>query len=256
MKSRWIFIVLASLLSCPALAWADEYVTEIDLTTFGESRPKEKPSVWEDIHLQAVGLCDDGADRRFYISGMLGPSFAEVTASNPPESITSHGTVLAAGGAMGMAFERTNGRLRVETEGMGRSTYFGPFESVAPGLSIGLLAASNWSVMENVWRDFMLTDRFGIYGGGGIGAGGYRVGVGAKGLGVDTSFYVPKALSAFAWQAGGGWIYQVTDRLTFDVGYRYFQINPIAIEDGTAGFAASELMFSLRLYEPFRRWTH
>lgn len=46
-----------------------------------------------------------------------------------------------------------------------------------------------------------------------------------------------------------------SDRLTFDIGYRYYQIDSILIQDIVpAQFAASELMFGLRLYEPFRRW--
>jgi hypothetical protein len=43
--------------------------------------------------------------------------------------------------------------------------------------------------------------------------------------------------------------------LTFDVGYRYFHINTISqagVEPNQ--FSASELMFTLRLYEPFRGW--
>jgi len=81
-------------------------------------------------------------------------------------SFNTHNTILAAGGAIGMAFERRNGQLRIETEGMGRNSYFGPVMSVPDG-TIGLITASNWSVMENIWRDFMFNDRFGIYGGGG-----------------------------------------------------------------------------------------
>ena len=60
-----------------------------------------------------------------------------------------------------------------------------------------------------------------------------------------------------AWQVGGGLLWEITERLTFDVGYRYFQIDTIdqmaAVEPNQ--FNASELMFTLRLYEPFRRWT-
>ncbi len=57
--------------------------------------------------------------------------------------------------------------------------------------------------------------------------------------------------AAFAWQAGGGVIWEVTERLTFDVGYRFFQTDVIEQAD-TTQFQASELMFTLRLYEPFR----
>ena len=66
---------------------------------------------------------------------------------------------------------------------------------------------------------------------------------------------VPPA-AGFAWQAGGGVLWQVSDRLTFDAGYRFFQINTMQQTDYVFPnqFAASELMFTLRLYEPFRNW--
>lgn len=49
----------------------------------------------------------------------------------------------------------------------------------------------------------------------------------------------------------------MSDRLTFDVGYRYFQIDTIQQTRGVIPnqFTANELMFSLRLYEPFRNWS-
>jgi len=66
------------------------------------------------------------------------------------------------------------------------------------------------------------------------------------------------ANSAFAWQFGGGLIYEITERLTFDVGYRYFQIDKTNLTPSESPiqtqFSASELMFTLRFYEPFRGW--
>jgi len=170
--------------------------------------------------------------------------------NSPAEStLLSEDTLFAAGGAIGIAFERRNGRLRVETEGMGRSTYDAEFLATpTPGDTT--ILTNNWSVMENVWRDFMLTERFGVYGGGGIGAGGYILGEQFQG---ETLYAEPAA--SFAWQFGGGLLWEVTNRLTFDVGYRYFHINTIqqaGVEPNQ--FSASELMFTLRLYEPFRGW--
>ncbi|MFM8893700.1 MAG: outer membrane protein [Planctomycetia bacterium] len=257
MLRRWAYLVVVSSLvlpvALPGVARAESLGKEFDLESFGEDGREPRPSVWEGMPLQDVSRGDGVADRRFYISGMLGPSFANFGANSAPQAVSTDDTLLAAGGAIGIALERRNGRLRIETEGMGRSTYFGPAESFG-GLTVGLLTASNWSVMESVWRDVMLTDRFGVYGGGGIGAGGYRWGVGTRGWANEAEYY-PKPASAFAWQAGGGLIYEFTDRLTLDVGYRYFQISPVPIQGTDLNFSASELLFSLRLYEPFRRWT-
>jgi opacity protein-like surface antigen len=230
-----------------AAVWADELGTEVDLTTFG--REAAKPvSVWDDLPLEDVGRRLGTAPRRFYLSGMIGPSFAQVT-SPAGADLLSEDTLFNAGGAIGVAFERRNGRLRIETEGMGRSTYDAEF-LVTPSPGDTTILTNNWSVMENVWRDLMLTDRFGVYGGGGIGAGGYILGEQFQG---ETLYVEPAA--NFAWQFGGGLLWEVTERLAFDVGYRYFQIDAITQVGAEPNqFSASELMFTLRLYEPFRNW--
>jgi opacity protein-like surface antigen len=75
-------------------------------------------------------------------------------------------------------------------------------------------------------------------------------------------------VATFAWQVGGGGIWAINDRITFDVGYRFYSLQPsdttIFVSDGFVreplgssqhGFSASELMLSLRIYDPFRRWT-
>lgn len=243
-----------------ARAWG--FGPPIDLTVF-DTPPAGQVSVRDDVAVEPVGLRAaelDGPARRFYITGMLGPSFQSLSVADESESTTVHDGPLAAGAAVGLAFERANGRLRIETEGMGRGTAFGELGSIGP-VTIGLQTASTWSVMENIWRDVMLTDRLGLYGGGGIGAGGYRAGVGIRTPTGSLAFYEPAA-AAFAWQAGGGIIYEITERLTFDISYRYFQINSItypAVSIGPFGgvssvFGASELMFGLRLYEPLQRW--
>jgi opacity protein-like surface antigen len=228
-------------------AQADDLGTEIDLTTFGREVTAES-SVWDDSPIEDVAWRFGDAPRRVYLSGMIGPSMAQVTSPNDP-SLASDETLFAAGGALGVAFERTNGQLRLEVEGMGRSTYDALFNS-APTTGDTTILTNNWSAMTNAWRDFMVNDRFGVYGGGGIGAGGYILG---EQIGGDTAYADPGA--NFAWQVGGGLLWEINTRLTFDVGYRYFQINTIT-QPGVLPnqFAASELMFTLRLYEPFRSW--
>jgi len=168
---RGVLVATASL-SLAAMR-ADEFGTGIDLTSFGREAA-QPASVWDDLPLQDVGRRFDTAPRRVYVSAMLGPSFAQVN-SPATSTLLSEDTLLAAGGAIGIAFERHNGRLRLETEAMGRGTYDAEFLATpAPGDTT--ILTNNWSVMENVWRDYMLTDRFGVYGGGGIGAGGYILG--------------------------------------------------------------------------------
>lgn len=248
--NREIFgVVMAALVVSMGASRAATLDDEIDLTTFGEQQ-SQQASVWGDESpIQEVAQRFGEVDRRFYLSAMIGPSFSQVETwiSVLPGSEVLDDNLFAAGGALGVALDRRRGQLRLEIEGMGRDT----FVSAQGGTAF---ARSNWSVMGNAWRDFMLTDRFGAYGGGGLGAGGYQLGGGASGA--STVYF--DASSAFAWQFGGGLIYEITERLTFDVGYRYFQIgkttvtpNPFPFQAQTQ-FSTSELMFTLRFYEPFR----
>lgn len=113
--------------------------------------------------------------------------------------------------------------------------------------------------MTNLWRDYSLTKRLGVYGGGGIGGGGYRLAV-TDPLAIVAGSSVA---SEFAWQAGGGVTCRFGPRVTLDLGYRFFEIGtastPLLLGDGspagtyTSAFSASELLLSVRIYEPFRQ---
>ena len=241
---RMIALGVVALLASSSVTRGEAPYSEIDLTSFGEVQTwvNDGETPFEEVACHSGHPC-----RRFYITGMLGPSFANFGSPVIPQLDTTD-SLLAAGVSVGVSLERQRGRLRLEVEGMGRDTYVGPF-SFDPQFKT--IVANNWSVITNVWRDFMLTERFGLYGGGGIGAGGYRLGETSD---FGNQYFDPTA--AFAWQAGGGLIYEVNDRLTFDVGYRYYQIDVIQQSPNVVPnqFASSEVMFGLRLFEPFRRW--
>ncbi|MEI6238807.1 MAG: hypothetical protein WCR51_00310 [Planctomycetia bacterium] len=211
------------------------------------------------------GVISDRPARQFYLSSIIGGSFLVATADNTPSSI------LTAGGAMGIAFDRPNGRLRIEAEGRYRDpieqTYIG-FNRETPrvGLAapgpvppkpelIGTMQARStggWSAMANVWRDFELTDRFDAYGGGGIGGAGFETSFQQ----IDAAEPAPvvyKYLTEYAWQTGVGAIWNVNDRVAVDVSYRLFGLGwSITANDLAYGFLRSEVLLSLRVYEPFR----
>ena len=220
---------------------------------------------------QAAGCCGDlDADhpsRRFYITGIIGASFGTLqsgginTAGNFPNTGRATDSLLTAGFAGGMAFDRATGLLRLEVEGRGRDALQGStnsFEPPTPTYFSSVRAADGWSVMANAWRDWYLTQRLGFYGGGGIGAGGYRLTV-SDGI---VSGY--GHVGGFAWQVGTGTTYRLTERTTIDLGYRFFDTVSDSLpltEIGSGGapagsyvsnFYASELLLSVRIYEPFR----
>jgi opacity protein-like surface antigen len=239
---------IAATFSYGWVANAEDIGPSIDLTSF-DQEAFDNAAEADDLPLHEVAQRMARSPRRIYLSGMIGPSFANV--SSPIDTtLSSDDTLFNAGGALGIAFERPRGLLRLELEGMGRDTYHAPFNNTPTAANYTVLT-NNWSVMQNVWRDVQLTERFGIYGGGGIGAGGYILGEQ-----LDTEVRYADPGSSFAWQFGGGLLWNISDRLTFDVGYRYFAIDTIqqASYVWPNRFEASELMFSLRLFEPFRSW--
>lgn len=203
---------------------------------------------------------------RPYASGIVGGSFASLASGGintgggipTPNTGVATDNLFTAGGALGAAVDRENGLLRLEVEGRGRDAFLGQTGSVFDPFQYDVAAKDGWSVTANAWRDVMLRERFGLYAGGGIGGGGYRL------LAADNVATASGPVGGFAWQAGGGLIWEVTDRMTLDLGYRWFAIDtlsaPLALTDGTptgnftSSFGASELLLTVRVYEPFRRW--
>ena len=198
--------------------------------------------------IEPVGLVrgDDGATRRFYLAPIIGSSWGQLL--TPEQSFGNNG-LFTAGGAAGVAVTRPLGQVRFDVEGRYRDAING-----TAGI-VNIAATDNWSTLANIWRDFGITDTLGVYGGGGIGAGGYRFLYNAEGNNFANS-----QNTAFAWQIGGGVIYAVSDRVTLDLGYRYYSVDPFsACQCGGVGeirnqFVSNELLLAVRIYEPFRRW--
>jgi opacity protein-like surface antigen len=239
--------LILGMLAVTGLAKADNSFSEIDLTNF-----QDIPSIIDacDAPIQNVGYSNGQNSRRFYITGLWGTSAASLDNVTPPGFNTS-ANIFTAGIAGGVSLERERGRLRLEAEWLQRDFYRDNVSGI-PGGSIR--ATENWSVLANVWRDFMITERIGCYGGGGIGGGGLTDFIEQGGL--RTS---PIKSSSFAWQAGGGLLYEVTDQVTFDVSYRWYQVHslsgPSALSAANVDnyrYGASQVMFSLRMFEPLR----
>ena len=248
----------------------------IDLAALDDVVAARQPaaSAWDDVSVQPVATMRDD-EPRFYVTGLLGESFA--TLADPTyrdllERGAINRSVLTAGGAAGLAFERDNGRLRVEVEGRGRDDVTARFnQTLPPSLTAAFnwAAADGWSAMFNVWRDYSVSEQVDLYLGGGVGGGGYRYSL-AGDLGVPGfgfGFASNAQIASFAWQAGGGVIWNVSERVAFDIGYRFFALDtadttvggtfngfPIGSITVPQQFTASELLFGLRIYEPFRRW--
>ena len=241
--------LILGVLALTGVAKADNSFSEIDLTSF-----QDIPSIIDacDVPIENVSCSTRPNCRRFYITGLWGVSAATLDNLTPTRGFDTSANIFTAGIAGGVSLERERGRLRLEAEWLQRDFYRGAINAT-PGAS--LVTSKNWSVLANVWRDFMVTEKFGCYGGGGIGGGGIT-GFGEFDRVPATDSFTS---SAFAWQAGGGLIYEVTDQVTFDVSYRWYQVNglsspPRIIPGPTLDYryGASQVMFSLRMFEPLR----
>jgi opacity protein-like surface antigen len=202
-------------------------------------------------------------ENRFYLAPIVGASWGTLLDDETDPIVNQ--SLFTAGGAGGVAFARERGQLRLEFEGRYRDG-FGVSQTDGP-LSASLQVIDNWSAMANLWRDFSVSERVGIYGGGGIGAGGYGFDYNVSVASTNDSIIGSNRITAFAWQVGGGVLYALNERITLDLGYRFYSVGLgdstlTIIENGTplfsdsisTAFAASELLLSVRIYEPFRRW--
>ncbi len=222
--------------------------------------------------LLPVALFDEAAPRQFYVSGILAASFDTLLNGVSPASLnwappSIQQTAFSAGGALGVALNRPNGLLRFEFEGRGRDNISEILALDAANYAT-LSVSDGWSAMANMWRDLFFTKNFGAYAGGGIGGGGYRSTYsGALPIAGYPAINGSSHTSSFAWQAGCGVVYAVNSRLTLDLGYRFYALEPKQTDlylSGTAAsppvllgttentFSASELLLSIRIYEPFR----
>jgi len=277
--STSIFAAICMLVgSFPAMA--EDPGAPIDLSSFsGDVSSRADAVAAEDV--VPVSLSDDPASSRFYVAGIVGASFATLTTGGSFEAIP--GAVFSpigsvtdpmfnGGGAVGMAFAKPSGQLRMELEGRDRGAMSGPTSLDVSGGTIldrpmTTTASGVWSFMTNFWRDYDVTDSLGLYAGGGIGIGGYQYQT--RSLDPELVTNGANTINSFAWQAGTGVTYQITSRVTFDVGYRFFSIGNgstplltsansgggapyLFLGDSISAFTASELLLSVRIYEPFR----
>lgn len=210
----------------------------------------------------------DGSDEksyRVYGSKLLGTTIStfRTTASTPhtaPHTSSSTGSVGTAAYAGGVSFDRPYGAMRLECEGALREIYDAPTTSDS-SQTIHVRAADNWSVLANAWRDVALSERVGVYAGGGVGGGGFRLTETAANGAV--AYWQP---SLFAWQAGGGATWQYNSLVTLDASYRFLafgsatstlmQPNGIASGLVSSTMTANEILLMIRVNEPWRLAEH
>ena len=262
-------------------AGADELGTPIDLSSFSDmdSVLDESANTFDAEATPIVPVDSKGHATwiRPYVTGIVGASFGTINAGGSGGIGTTqiqavgsvNDTMFNGGGAIGMALTRPSGLLRMEVEGRARGPMNGETVldakngTLFPAYPLEVNVTNGWSAMTNFWRDYFFTDRFGVYGGGGFGVGGYQYSMQGP-TGRNIPLRGSSVVNTFAWQVGTGVTYQLSDRITFDTGYRFFAMTPGAtplsvlgqewLGSYTSAFSASELLISVRIYEPFRNW--
>jgi opacity protein-like surface antigen len=284
------FLVAMLVGTCCAVGFGDsvhpELGEEIDLSNFSgmASVLDESEQALDGDGVQIVPVDYDDYEPwiRGYVTGIVGGSFGTINAGGSTlfagtsqlKTVGSvNETIVNGGGAVGMALSRPSGLLRMEVEGRARGPMHGQtaLEVQGQGSSqlmypLNVTVTNGWSAMTNFWRDYSVTNSFGVYGGGGFGVGGYQYSM--QPAAVGTPIAGSSVVNTFAWQVGTGITYKISDRITFDTGYRFFEMSPgstpLALTSGgrallplgsyTSVFNASELLLSIRIYEPFRNW--
>jgi opacity protein-like surface antigen len=283
-------LVALFMAACSAVTFADAVPDDlgqsIDLSSFSEldsmlDGPRQQPDA-DAMPIIPVDYDGDVPWIRGYVTGIVGASFGTINAGGTTpfagtaqlQTVGSvNDTMFNGGGAIGMALARPSGLLRMEVEGRARGPMSGQTAleissstTVGAVIPLDVTVTNGWSAMTNFWRDYFFTDRFGVYGGGGFGVGGYQYSM--QSTNKEAPLSGSSVVNTFAWQVGTGVTYQLSDRITFDTGYRFFAMTPgatpLAATDGgniaqplgsyTSVFSASELLVSIRIYEPFRNW--
>jgi len=185
-----------------------------------------------------------------YISGNAGAQIlndSDLTSSAVPgvtvEAEYDTGYVLTA--ALGFNFGNFDaGNVRVEVEGSYRESEIDTLSS--SGLSVPASAeVSAFSIMGNVFFDIKTNSALNPYVGGGIGIAM---------IDVDTFSIVGVAIpgkeddDVFAYQLGGGIGYAVNDKVTIDLGYRYFATTDPEFGLVTAEYGSHTIIAGLRLH--------
>jgi opacity protein-like surface antigen len=176
-----------------------------------------------------------------YVAGMIGSSFSGGEAGG------FGGTLLTGEGALGVSVPRPLGGVRLEVEGRQRAALSGPRRAAGTSEPATAEVGGEWTTMANVWRDVEVAEHLSVYAGGGLGVGGYAHD--ADAAGPDAA----NRVTAFGWQAGGGVAYAVTERLTLDVGGRFYGLEAGGGQPA-AGPPAAEMLFAVRIADPFRGW--
>lgn len=264
-KSHLVFVAL-TLIASPVALLAQEQTTDTSLSAASWADDQKDTADCGCSDCGDCGCdCDDACCGRYmYVSAIAGVSFMNGQSGGfnelgpHPNTRSDNDELFLAGFAVGVAIPREYGLLRLEFEARGRNEFHGvtdSFQPPVPTFFYDVAARDGWSTMINAWYDVPVRDRVSVYGGGGVGVGGYELSVN------DTVVAGRGDTADLNWQLGLGVIYEINDRVELDLGYRYVNMgngNIQLSEIGTGNDAgnyrlaltSNDVLLQLRINEP------
>jgi len=201
-----------------------------DPTTAPEPEPLTLPT----LNVPTASSLQDEFDTTVQSDWYLQVGFQTVTtrSSDGPDEEIDFDEGFAASLLLGRRFQWSeDGRLGFsgELEGI-----YSDQESETDEFFAAVRDVTGLSVLVNGVADYALTDRFALYGGGGLGLS--LLDVGSENDDLDA--FDDEDGPFLSWQAKAGLLFQATDSLVIDVGYRFLNIDDAEIDDsnGNADF--------------------
>ena len=178
-----------------------------------------------------------------YVGGNLGLASlndSDVSAPGYSASITTDmGASLS--GIVGYAFENN---FRIEAELVSQANEFD--QSSESGRKYGLTGdIGSAAIMANAYYDFNNKSRFTPFVGAGIGYAAVEVND-LHYIGYSKDDDIEDDDSAFAYQLSAGVGFEITERITLDLKYRYFATEDLDIDNGTVEYSSNNVYTGIR----------
>ena len=179
-----------------------------------------------------------------YVGGNLGLASlndSDVSAPNYSASVTTDmGASLS--GVVGYAFENN---FRIEGELVSQANEFD--QSKESGSNYSLTGdVTSLAIMANGYYDFNNKSRFTPFIGAGIGFANVSVND-LHYVGYSDDANIDDDDTVFAYQLSAGVGFEITERITLDLKYRYFETEDLDIKNGTVEYSSNNVYTGIRL---------
>ena len=178
-----------------------------------------------------------------YVGGNLGLASLNDSDVSAPDYSASVTTDMGASlsGVVGYAFENN---FRIEGELVSQANEFD--QSKESGSNYSLTGdVTSLAIMANGYYDFNNKSRFTPFIGAGIGFANVSVND-LHYVGYSDDANIDDDDTVFAYQLSAGVGFEITERITLDLKYRYFETEDLDIENGTVEYSSNNVYTGIR----------